>query len=197
MDVISFREYDNCKRILGKNDKYFVSSTDDIKGIAIGGISNDLRYVSYNVSDDEPEVIILEVLKDDERYFFKPIFSDDCLLILSEDYCFGDSDELSIGEIRLSTNRQAECLKTGYNTFKNDDYSSIYDNKDLVLDNPIGVYLSSLMPVSILGDKADRMINYNKMYADDLRKKIDKIKFDAQTLIMDDYDRVLSKKYVR
>lgn len=197
MGIMPYKEYDISKKISYGSEKYFAVSTEDIRGITIGGIDGNLRLVSYKMDDSESEVIILEILNDGERFYFKPIFSEDDILILSEDYYCGDSLELSLGEIRLSTNRQRQQFREYRNLFTNDDYSSVLDNKELVLENPLGVYLTSLEPLSLLPDDGKRIVNYNKMYADDLKHKIGRMKFDAQTEIIKSYDRVFGKKYSR
>ena len=58
------------------------------------------------MEEGENEVIILELKNDGDRYFFKPIFSDNYILILSEDYIYGDNLGAILGEIKTSNNRR-------------------------------------------------------------------------------------------
>ena len=189
MAVQSYKEYDLSQRIINGEENYFAINSKDIKGITIGGIDGNLRLVSYPVVDHESEVIVLEVMNDGDRYFFKPIFSDDYLLILDEDYYYGTSPELFLGEIRLSTTRTRKMIEGNLGILNNNDYSSVESNRDLIMCNPIGIYLSSIEPLSALPNNGSRMVHYNVTYANDLKHKIGRMKFDAQTVISEAYER--------
>ncbi|MBR3897858.1 MAG: hypothetical protein IKJ43_01080 [Bacilli bacterium] len=198
MGVIPYKEYRLSHDILNGEDNLFVVNTEDIRGITIGGIQDSYRFFSYDVCDDVNEVIVLEVKNDGERYYFKPLCSDDYILILGEDYYYGDSEELNLGEIRTCNNRI-----DAYKSFMIRDFGKadgdVFDKRELVTENPLGVYLASIQSLSSIPYNGESMVNYNKKYASDLEHKIARMKLFAQNDIIEAYARIdkKSKRYSR
>ncbi len=205
-----YKEYKIEKGILeGTGDTLYAVDIKDIRGIDIGGIingltssgyGNDLRFESYPIEDGDSEVLILEIKNDGERYFFKPLISDDYILIMSEDYLYGDNFDSRLGEIKTANNRRIASLKSNDTSmFYGGEYLTPTDEyKDLVSDNPLGVYLTSLVPVSELPNNGFRMIDYNNKYSEDLAHKIGRMKLKAQIQISNSYDKLenyIGKKY--
>lgn len=183
--VVQYKEYDLSKKILNGEEEYFALETKDLKGITIGKVDSNYRLISYSLTDYDSEVLVVKVLNDGDRFFFKPLFSDDYILILGEDYYYGDCFDFSLGEVRLSTNRMKDDAD-----FDNIDFTSPLDNKDFIINNPIGIYLTSIVPLSCLPNNGIRMVNYNDKYSDDLKHKVGHMKFDAQTEVLKAYDKI-------
>lgn len=204
-----YKEYEMTKSILeGTGDKLYVVETNDIKRLDIGRIRNrniteengtDLRFESYSIEEGENEVIVLELKKDDDRFFFKPIFSDDYILILSEDYTYGDNLETKLGEIKTSNNRRNISIEINNEAqYYGKMYATPVDEyKQLVTKNPLGVYLTSIVPASALPNNASKMIEYNSIFSKDLAHKISKMKLKSQINICESYEKIKRKSYTK
>lgn len=204
-----YKEYKITKSILeGTGDKLYVVETKDIKGLDIGGIINsfisgenesDLRFESYQIEEEENEVIVLELKKDDDRFFFKPIFSDDSILILSEDYLYDDNLEAKLGEIKTANNRRNISIEENNAAHY---YGGMYatpveEYKELVTKNPLGIYLTSIVPTSALPNNASKMIEYNSIFSKDLAHKISRMKLKSQINICESYEKLKRKSYTK
>lgn len=180
-------------------EKSFVADLSDIFGINVSRYSfyrEQFSYLySYQLSEEEGKKIILDVQEENGMFYLKPRFADFKILIISEDCLDGcDADENVIDTVRLSTNRTAYIFdgRIGLRESLPSDEDVLFSlNEKGVLDNPLGVYLSRLTPVSSISDsKMRNIIAYNSMVSSQLLSEIALMYFKAKENIDDEYEEI-------
>ena len=173
-------EWDICKKILsGKKMTYGIKKSA-IGYIFFGGTIDCPRFcVDYYEKTKWDDLLIVEAVKDEDSYYFRPKFSDDKILIYSEDYYVKDVLSAPLGEIKTSRNRDRAS--------KRDPYSSFYDNLDpnyvmnyeeLVTKNPLAINLASLIELEEI-ENLEIVMAYNKENASELSRELKRMKLDA------------------
>lgn len=188
-------------------EKSFIVDLSDIFGISIRNIGfydKQFSYLySYPLSEDEGKSIILDVQEENGMFYLKPRFADYKILLISEDCLVGcdayddeyeDEDEDVIDTVRLSGDRINYILHGSYglsNSLPSNQDVLFSLNEKGVLDNPLGVYLSRLTPVSSISDsKMRNIIAYNSMASSQLSSEIALMYFKAKENIDDEYEEI-------
>ena len=197
--IIYYDDFIKGKSIKNGEEKSFVADLSDILGISVSRYSfysKQFSYLySYQLSEEEGKKIILDVQEENGRFYLKPRFADFKILIISEDCLDGcDADKNVIDTVRLSTNRIAYIFhgRKGLRESLPSDEDVLFSlNEKGVLDNPLGVYLSRLTPVSSISDsKMRNIIAYNSMVSSQLLSEIALMYFKAKENIDDEYEEI-------
>jgi len=173
-------EWDICEKILsGKRMTYGIKKSA-IGYIFFGGIIGCPRFcVNYYEKTKWDDLLIVEAVKDEDSYYFRPKFSDDKILIYSEDYYVRDVLSAPLGEIKTSGNRERASLRDPYCSFyDNLDPNYVMNYEELVTKNPLAINLGSLIELEEI-DNLERVMSYNKEYASELSRELKRMKFNA------------------
>lgn len=173
-------EWDICKEILsGKRMTYGIQKSA-IGYISFGGTIDCPRFcVDYYEETKGDDLLIVEAVKDEDSYYFKPKFSDDKILIYSEDYYARDVLSAPLGEIKTSVNRDRASLIDPYCSFyDNLDPNYVMNYEELVTKNPLAINLGSLIKLEEI-ENLEIVMAYNKEYASELSRELKRMKLDA------------------
>lgn len=194
MSVVLGIEFNIYNHLLSGDESTYIIEKSKIGRFAIGGIDNYPRFYIYDHRHDEnyeDKQFVVEAINDGDSYYFKPIFSDDKILIYSEDYMYGDNSESFIGEIKISNNRQhqALCGSYGPSLYHHLNPNYVMEQEELVTEHPLAIGVADLRYLSEFIN-SDAIIEFNKKYAKELAMDLDAMKLTASEELLRDYARL-------
>ena len=159
----------------------------------------DLRDFILTITEDrlhhktpaQREYIVGTLVKYNNRVLFKPLCTDQYILLASDCISFSDNYfytpkfnfEASLGEIKILSPSDVQI----HSKYYPNDYADREEIRNLVLNNALCVEIESLKKLTDLADDGIWELTFNEEFSDEYAKKLKKKKLFAQKNLVNDY----------